>query len=338
MRSTLRSAKLPCSKQVAELARKFKRQGYTNREVANLVGYSQETLHKVFQHYRMHGEDREPCQGKRKRDDVRWIFAGPRGDANLKELEAVKDAGDDADLLSEVHHSFLARGCASPAYRTLCHALQHHLDFTCKRLTHLAKERDITRSLQWRVHVRMNYDPEHLVLVDESASNERTMIRNVGYSRRGAVAKSNHYFLHRGVNHSILGPFVLDGGFLDLSIVEGAFDTDSFWAALNVSVFPHMRPFPEPHSVLVLDNCPIHKQARIVDRVSEIGGIVIFLEPYDPDSMPVEYAFRCMKNFIRINGRDLDDLGLNLVAKLRMAANSVGGAASRHAFHAAGHL
>ena len=65
------------------------------------------------------------------------------------------------------------------------------------------------------------------------AANGRTNTRRVGYSKRGTIAKTNMYFFHKGVNHSVLGPFVLDEGFLDLSVVQGAFDADAYWYALN---------------------------------------------------------------------------------------------------------
>ena len=61
-------------------------------------------------------------------------------------------------------------------------------------------------------------------------------MRNVGYSKRGTAAKTNWYFFQRGVKYSVLGPFVLDDGFLDISIVEGAFDADRYFYALEQSV------------------------------------------------------------------------------------------------------
>jgi hypothetical protein len=72
--------------------------------------------------------DRIPRQGTGKRSDVRWTFAGPHGVQNLAALERVKEAGDDAETLNEVWHEFRRTGCGFPAYRTLCNALQHHLD------------------------------------------------------------------------------------------------------------------------------------------------------------------------------------------------------------------
>lgn len=122
----------------AELCRSLRKDGYTNADVAHVVGYSVETIRRALRHYRDHGTDRIPRQGIGKRSDVRWTFAGPHGEQNLAELERVKEAGDDAETLNEVWHEFRRTGAGFPAYRTLCEALQKHLDYTRKRVRVIA--------------------------------------------------------------------------------------------------------------------------------------------------------------------------------------------------------
>jgi len=100
--------------------------------------------------------------------------------------------------------------------------------------------------------------------------------------------------LNRSKKYSVLGPFVIDGGFL-----EGGFDSDRFYIAMEQKVFPYMNAFPNPHSVLILDNCPIHHQRCVMESAHARGILVRFLEPYDPDSMPVETAYKIMKNWLR---------------------------------------
>ena len=101
-----------------------------------------------------------------------------------------------------------------------------------------------------------------------------------------------------------------------------------------------MNAFPNPHSMLILDNCPIHHQRRVMESAHKRGIFVQFLEPYDPDSMPVETAYKIMKNWLRINGKMLTDMGLPLESQLRMAMRSVGESESgpRHCFHQAGYV
>jgi len=101
-----------------------------------------------------------------------------------------------------------------------------------------------------------------------------------------------------------------------------------------------MNAFPNPHSVLILDNCPIHHQRRVMESAHARGILVQFLEPYDPDSMPVETAYKIMKNWLRINGKMLNDMGLPLESQLRMAMRSVSESESgpRHCFRQAGYV
>ena len=42
-----------------------------------------------------------PRQGQGKRDDPRWIFAGPRGEGNLKDLERCLDRGTADEMRGE---------------------------------------------------------------------------------------------------------------------------------------------------------------------------------------------------------------------------------------------
>lgn len=64
-----------------------------------------------------------------------------------------------------------------------------------------------------------------------SAADERVITRRVGYSKRGQIAKTDHYFFHHGERCSVLDPFVIDEAFLDICIIEGGFDNDTFYMA-----------------------------------------------------------------------------------------------------------
>ena len=47
--------------------------------------------------------------------------------------------------------------------------------------------------------------------------------------------------------------------------------------------------------MLLVDNCRIHDVWELTRRVRARGARLIFLEPYDPKHMPIEYGFRAMK-------------------------------------------
>ena len=47
-----------------------------------------------------------------------------------------------------------------------------------------------------------------------------------------------------------------------------------------------LQPFPLPRSVLVLDNCSIHKNQEFLDIIEEIGAMILWLPPLSPDFNP----------------------------------------------------
>lgn len=83
-----------------------------------------------------------------------------------------------------------------------------------------------------------------------------------------------------------------------------------------------MQPFPARNSVLVMDNCAIHKVAGIRELVEERSAFpcpihlvslgsnastvnrgirLMYLPPYSPDFNPIELAFSSIKAHLRQN-------------------------------------
>lgn len=64
------------------------------------------------------------------------------------------------------------------------------------------------------------------------------------------------------------------------------------------SIIPFLNPFPQPSSVLVLDNCGIHhtyEEDHLRDMVEARGAILLFLAPYSPIDNPIETSFNVFK-------------------------------------------
>jgi hypothetical protein len=55
-------------------------------------------------------------------------------------------------------------------------------------------------------------------------------------------------------------------GIIHCDIVEGAFNTKSFYIFIN-HLLDVMQPFPAPNSVIVMDNCRIHKHPDIIELI-----------------------------------------------------------------------
>ncbi|KLO16719.1 hypothetical protein SCHPADRAFT_822917, partial [Schizopora paradoxa] len=75
------------------------------------------------------------------------------------------------------------------------------------------------------------------------------------------------FYAHSFISFSILPALSIDG-FLFASIVEGSFNTALFTEFIEV-LLEHMNPFPEPNSVIVMDNCRIHKSPLIVEMIEQ---------------------------------------------------------------------
>ena len=59
----------------------------------------------------------------------------------------------------------------------------------------------------------------------------------------------------------------LENGFLHCEVIKGSFRSDTF-ALFIQNVLEHMEPFPGPNSVIVMDNCRIHKSPYIQELIS----------------------------------------------------------------------
>lgn len=121
----------------------------------------------------------------------------------------------------------------------------------------------------------------------------------------------------RSIRYSILLGLCLSG-ILHVSIVTGSFDAEKFAEFIDV-LLTQMNTFPGPNSVIVMDNCRIHKASFILDMIEaryvhplilHTGDLIsilrgmkyIFLPPYSPDFNPIETAFSAIKAYIRRNG------------------------------------
>ena len=67
--------------------------------------------------------------------------------------------------------------------------------------------------------------------------------------------------------YSILPALSLDG-ILALEITEGSFTKFKFAEFID-GLLTRMNPFPEPNSVIVMDNCKIHKSELIQEMIRE---------------------------------------------------------------------
>lgn len=85
---------------------------------------------------------------------------------------------------------------------------------------------------------------------------------------------------------------------------------------------------------MVLDGCGVHHTREVHDIIHEMGGLLVFLEPYDPQHMPIEIGFRASKDWLRKNRELYKHLPQR--EQLRLALKNVCEGAGRNAFHESG--
>ena len=60
-----------------------------------------------------------------------------------------------------------------------------------------------------------------------------------------------------------------------------------------------MMSFPNPRSILILDNCAFLHVEEVKDLLAQSGIVAMFLPPYSPDLNPIEEAFSYVKAYLR---------------------------------------
>ena len=119
------------------------------------------------------------------------------------------------------------------------------------------------------------FTKDQLVYVDESATNERTLLRKYGFAPRG-LPVINVQLLRRSTRWSILPALTITGYLNGTLIVQGLVTSNIFIRWLREVVLPQCTPFLGPRSVIVMDNCRIYYVAVSIDLVSIELYLIIF--------------------------------------------------------------
>ncbi|KZV59202.1 hypothetical protein PENSPDRAFT_595885 [Peniophora sp. CONT] len=57
-------------------------------------------------------------------------------------------------------------------------------------------------------------------------------------------------------------------GILASEIIEGSYTKRKFGRFID-ALLEHMQPYPAPNSVIVMDNCRIHKDPEVLQRIRD---------------------------------------------------------------------
>jgi transposase len=135
-------------------------------------------------------------------------------------------------------------------------------------------------------------DPSKLIFLDESgARTNMTRLRG-----RAPKAERAHGHVPRGhwQTLTMMSSIRLDGSTACMAL-EGATDTESFRAYVEVILLPTLRP----GDIVVMDNLSSHKSDQTLALIRQAGAQALFLPAYSPDLNPIEMMWSKVKNFLR---------------------------------------
>jgi transposase len=140
--------------------------------------------------------------------------------------------------------------------------------------------------------VAAEVDPERLVFVDEMGVHT-SLAPLYGYAPKGERLRLE-VPRNRGKNTTLLASITL-GGMGETMAVEGSTDRGVFEAYIEHALAPTL----EAGRVVIMDNLPVHKPARVRELIEERGCELIYLPAYTPELNPIEEAFSKIKGILR---------------------------------------
>ena len=143
----------------------------------------------------------------------------------------------------------------------------------------------------------------NLVYLDESGFDAKRY-RPYAWSKRGQKSYGERSG-KRGTRTSLIAA---KRGKQLLAPVLFQGSTNALW--FNQWLEKHLFPELKPHSTLILDNAPFHRQNDVFEIAEQGGHKVLFLPPYSPDFNRIEQDFAIIKKRRTYSapGTSLDDI------------------------------
>lgn len=152
---------------------------------------------------------------------------------------------------------------------------------------------------------RAKYPLDTIICADESGCDRSLGMSKKVYGPKGVRPRRIKRF-HRGKRVQILPAYTIDG-VIYCEIYDENTDLDVFEGFIE-RLLPLCNPFPQPRSVIYLDNASFHFSKRLERLVADAGVILEYSVPYSPDLMPIESWFGSFKNIIRSRASKYQDL------------------------------
>ncbi len=146
------------------------------------------------------------------------------------------------------------------------------------------------------LHNTSEFHSYHYVFVDESGCDKRIGFRRTGWAPLGVTPIQVSRY-QREQRYQILPAYTQDGVILT-RVFQGSTDGTVFKDFVE-QLLPLCGKWPEPKSVLVMDNASFHHTKRIEQMCYDAGVKLVCPPPYSPDLNPIEEFFAELKAFIK---------------------------------------
>ena len=140
--------------------------------------------------------------------------------------------------------------------------------------------------------------------VDESGCDKRIGFRRTGWSPSGVPPVQVARF-QREQRHQIL-PAMTQDGIILARVFQGSTDGAVFEDFIE-QLLSHCGRWPEPKSVLVMDNASFHHTNRVIQMCLDAGVKLVYLPSYSSDLNSIEEFFAELKAFIKRNWQAFKD-------------------------------
>ncbi|KIK93717.1 hypothetical protein PAXRUDRAFT_144450 [Paxillus rubicundulus Ve08.2h10] len=107
-----------------------------------------------------------------------------------------------------------------------------------------------------------------LLFIDKAAKDKWTSTCQHGWSRKGLHCCVSRCFI-QGTRFPIL-PAITLNGIIAYDIIEGPANSQHFVRFLEEHVMPLTNPYPGPCSVIIMDNCHIHKTEEVCALIEDM--------------------------------------------------------------------
>ena len=170
------------------------------------------------------------------------------------------------------------------------------------------------RIMFWRRYQNM-CTIDMLLFTDESGVAKSDVLRRYQWARRGRRPENRALYVC-GRRYTMI-PVMSIYGVVSYKILRAkrlqndprGTDTTQFKSFVRECIVPHLRPYPQPHSVVVMDRASIHFRPDVIELIERRGARVLPTAPYCPFDQPTEFLHAWVKQWIKIHMEWAESVG-----------------------------